>query len=430
MKTTDLLTFFHPKKSTGSGWTFPLRQGDSLVAQFWVFTRGDVDLSRFANTTASTREELDALYKNLRDVIQPRGGLVVYAHDHNNVVKIQLSRVAASGYVPPGSMLRIKLFGDAQFETIKGNADLETGDHLLLPVSEDAEAQLSAFREDLKGLPSDQESSVLNVIRRPSLDWRIERIERTLSLSPATQAEQQRSRERKTSFLERLYDLVMRPIPIGPALVGVLLLSAGILYAHGRFAPAPNEDPDKALTSSSPGDPGETPPEQPAEPAPPTVETVKPTPGDLQASLDALFKALDASGDRSVKKFYESHFKGHQREAFKSSGISWGITKLQALQLGLVDKNHLMLNTTSAQTDAKNFYRDPQNIAALEKDKNALALLAYTWCQQSGRAEFPSTDVDSRTLSIPIGRTCADLKPEDAVPGLNALTDRVKSQPK
>jgi hypothetical protein len=318
-------------------------------------------------------------------------------------------------------MLRLTLCGDAQLEDIKSNADLMIGDHLVLPVNNEAEGRLTALRDNLKGLPSDLESSVLNIIRRPSLEWRLDRIESRLSMPPATRAEQQRSRVQNGTFLDRLYDLVMRQVPIGPAFAAALLLTAGTLFAYDKFF-----HPAGAVEASS-KDPGAL-PAAPAPHAPPPPPPAKPEPTEAEASLADLFKSLEMSEEPHIHGLYATHFKGHQEEAFKNSNVSWGITKLQALELGLVGKSNPIMGDVSAGPKTEKIYRDEGNLSILRNHQNAVDLLAYTWCQSTNTPALPVTSTYKEPL--PLKGTCDDVKPEDAVLGLEALTDWVKKQKK
>jgi len=381
---TDLLTFFQPEESSGTAATFSVDVDKEIAIEVWMFSREKIDLSRFARTAVSSEEDWKNFHQELQASLQPGGGFLVYAQAHNDGVKAQIFRKEAPGYQPPNRMLRLTLCGDAQFEEIKNNVDLRVGDHLVLPVNGQAEGRLTALRDDLKGLPSDLESSVLNIIRRPSLEWRLDRIERTLSLPQATQADQRKCQARQSSFMERLYDFVMWKVPIGPV-VGALLLMAGTLLAYDKFfhAASATEAPVKESKV-----PQVNPTPHPSPPSPPPP--VKPAPKDLKASLDALFKSLETSGDPHIHGLYTTHFKGHREDALKVQNVSWGITKLQTMELGFLEKKSPVVNDVSAWTNTEKIYRDNnENFDTLKRDQNAVDLLAYTWCQQSGAPSLP-----------------------------------------
>jgi hypothetical protein len=424
MKTTDLLTFFQPEESSGTASTFSVQASDGPEIEVWVFAREKVNLARFANSTVSSDEERKNLHQEIQGALQAGGGLLVYARPHNEVVKVQLFRVEIPGYVPPKRMLRLSLSGDAQFETITGNADLEVGDHLLIPVSRDAEARLNALRDDLKGLPSDLESSVLNVIRRPSLEWRIERIERALSMPAATQAERQRSRTRKLTFPGRLYDLVMRPIPIGPAVGVALLLMAGSLFAYDRLAARggnlPPETPPAAET-----------PHTPPAPSPKSPEDSQVKAGDTKPALDALFAALEGSKNKALQTLYGSHFKGHQEDPFgDTSPVVWGIAKLEALRNGLINESDPLLAGADRQAGIKALYSGQKGKGTLT-DPETLSLLAWSSCRKFRKAELPATNAEPKAaLPFATAPACNQWRSEDVVPRLETLTDWVSQQKK
>ncbi|HEX4960921.1 MAG TPA: hypothetical protein VF173_08790 [Thermoanaerobaculia bacterium] len=428
MKTTDLLTFFQPGKSDGTTWTFPLRNNDGLVAQIWVFSRSDEDLSRFANAAASTEEEFRSLLKELQGVVQPRGGIVLYAYDHNGLIRASPYLVGTQGYALPQRLLRLSPAGEPSFENITDPIDLDVGDHLVIPVSKDAEARLKAFHQDVKDLPSDLQSSVFNVIRRPSLEWRIERIERTLSLKPATRFDQQRSQARKGKALDRFFHLFMRPIPIGPAVAAALLLMAGSVFAYEKLSDYRNEKGTPISETPSPNSPTPTP--TPVKPQ--STPASNPSSKELDGTLSELRSAVEKSKRPAIQKLYSSHLKNpwHFWQAGKATSTFWGMAKLQALQLKLLGDDDSMLANPAAQTSVKNLYGKPANSDVLIGNDKALNLLGWVACQGSKKPEFPATESDPKPLPLPINRACTDLKPDDAIPGLEALTEWVNEQKK
>lgn len=424
MKNSDLLTFFQPGEPAGTTWTFAVQVGDGIFNEVWMFARGKVELSQLAATSVPSEEDYKNLLKEILAAIQPEGGILVYARTHNDVDRVQTVRVESPGYALPKQVLRLGPSGDARFEDISSSTDLEVGDHLLLPVSAEAERRLRSLSQDLKGLPPDLESSVLNIIRRPSLEWRIQRIERTLSVPPATRAEQQRRRVGKGAWWEKLRGIIIRPIPAWTAVVAALLLMVGTLFAYESFHPLNQVSKKKAEMETTPGT------VTVKKPTPEPKETPKIEPEDLKASLDNLFKALSTADDQSVRGLYESHFKDHQKDALKSPDVSWGITKLQALELGFIDKNHpqFRLSDRLAWSDTEKVYRDERNLSILKENTDAVDLLAYTWCQQTNAPNLPVTPKYKDPL--PLKGACGDVKPDDAVPGLEALTDWVNKQKK
>jgi hypothetical protein len=428
--TTDLLTFFHPGKPAGTAWTFPVRSGGTPPIEIWVFTPGTTDLSRFAVADVSSEESYKRLLADIHALLQQSGGIVIRAQAHNDVVRAKLTRVEASGYTAPRSMLRLSAVGDPRFEEISEVVDLKVGEHLLVPVSQAAEERLRSFYDDLKGLPTDLETSILNVLRRPSLEWRIERIEKILSLPPATQTEWQRSRIRNETFLEKLLRIFMWRIPAGPV-AAALLLTVGSMAAFGKFTAADaRQEQGQEHTEEAGGnrEKSKGASSQAADKRDENKIKLSAAEDPLQKSVDELFVALKAKGEGDLKSLYTSHFQGHQRDFFsKSSPGIWGIAKLQALRWSLLVNDNATLTKVDHQAQVKEAYASPTARSALEADKSAARLLAWSLCQAYGKAEMPATNTEPReALQVPADQECKELKREDAVPGLEALTDWVK----
>lgn len=425
--TTDLLTFFHPGESAGMAWTFPVRFGSAPPIEIWVFTPGRADLSQFAAATVSSEESYKRLLEELHSMLQQSGGILIRAQAHNDVVRTKLTRVETEGYTAPRSLLRLSAVGDPRFEEISDLIDLKLGEHLIVPVCAAAEAKLHALREDLKGLPTDLESSVLNVLRRPSLEWRLDRIERVLSLPPATQSEWQRSQIRKETFLQKLGRLFMWRIPAGPV-AAALLLVAGSVAAYDKLSGADvHREQEKESADLAPA--GSPDPEATASPKASESES-----GDeedvLEEPLGDLFSALQATSDQDITTLFTSHFAGHEKDFFSSAspGI-WGIAKLQALKWQLLQTGEGTLSNVKLQARVKEIYANDSN-KRLEQDKSAARLLAWGFCQQpSAKAEMPKTATEPKeALTLLRDKDCDDLKPEDAVAGLEDLTAWVKQQ--
>jgi len=426
MKTNDLLSFFQSKQSAGTSRTFPLHNSDGLVAQIWVFSPSAENLSRLANATASTEEEFRSLLKDLQRMVQPYGGIVFYAYDHNGMTRINTYVAEAKGYALPKQLLRLSPAGEPKFENITDPIDLEVGDHLIVPISKDAEARLKDFHQNVDGLPRDLQSSVYNAIRRPSLEWRIDRIERKLLLPPATQIEWQRSSAGKKTHLDRLYGLVMQQIPIGPAAFVALALMAGTLYTHDkvkeRYEKSLSKSSIVTQTSDAPSVPDPVSREGDQDAYPSEANDTKP-------ALDALFTALKGSQSKTLQDLYASHFQNHQEEPFgDSSPVFWGIAKLEALRLRLIEDRNPILKEVDLNAPVKAIYRSRAGRKELQ-DATVLNLLAWGSCRQFRRAEMPETEtVPKEAFSLQTGHACDQWKAEDVVPGLKALTDWVNTQ--
>jgi len=422
--TTDLITFFHPDGSTGKDWTFSLQLGNGETTEFWVFDRGgNADFSSFSARKVSSDKEIDRVANEVRTLIQESGGFYSYALDHNGVLRCRLVPIEAPGYAPPKQVLRLSPAAAARFEDITGKADLAVGDHLVVPISATAEKRLGDFCRDLDGFPADLKALVLNVIRRPSLEWRIHRIERTLkNLPPATQAEQQREQGRSGKFLNRLRRAIMRPIPLGPAIAAMLLLAGGTLFASHKLSSAKEEGNDPAPTSATPSPENQSDKDPQSSPQSPSAEA-----GEKADALKDLFEALKGSDDRSpLKKLYNSHFQGHDQAPFNgSSPVVWGIAKLEAAQLGFLPMNNSLFGPPLDQAGVKKIYTQ-KGTAALKNHKESKDLLVWSFCKAFGKPELNDKADDPKPLALDKNIDCGNLESTMAEPGLKDLTDWVK----
>lgn len=420
--TTDLITFFHPDGSTGEDWTFSSQLEDAAAAEVWVFDRsGKADFSRFAAMKFPSKRELEG---EVLTQIQQSGGIYFCAYNHNGVIRGDMVKIECQGYAPPKRMLRLSPAAGTRFEDIAGRMDFAPGDHLVVPVSATAEKRLQDFCDDLDGFPADLQSLILNVIRRPSLEWRIHRLERTLSGLPvASQAAQQKERGQRGDFLDKLYDAVMWKIPIGPAIAALLVLFISVVAYYEYFAQGGgqaaaaekiNEDTEPEVSESLAG--GE---DTPAEGTPQEDTDSQ----SLEESLKGLYTALQASKNADLKNLYEKHFSGQTN----ATTAGWGMAKLQALQLGVIKPNDTILSRSDNPTAVNTLY-EQKALSAVREDDDSLSLLAWSCCKYFGKAELKGT-ATKEALPLENDLNCGNLNKTDALSGLETLTDWVEQQP-
>lgn len=419
--TTDLLTLFQPKDCVGTAWTFPLQIDGNSLLEAWVFVAGKADPPHFSPGAVTTEDEGKRLIKNLQGLIQQRGGILIQSRAHNEVVKTQMIQVKTPQYTPPRQLLRLSPASRPHFEKITGSEDLEIGEHFVIPVSAEAEDRLRVLCKELNGLPTDMESSILNLIRRPSLEWRMDRIERTLSLPPANWADQQRERAKRGDFLDKLHRAVMWRIPIGPVIAALLLLTSTVAaydkyFAHEEQATDARKTDEKTDSNIQASSTAKT-------VSPVADAQVKDAASDsLEESLEDLYTALGASRNDDIQKLYTTHF---MNQSANSQTLGWGMAKLQALQLGILTTNDSLLGSPQNLTGVKNVYNQ-KGIAALKDHEDSRNLLAWASCRAFGRPELPKTEKDPNPVPFDEKGDCEDIKPEDAEPGLESLINWVK----
>jgi hypothetical protein len=426
---TDLLTFFSPRESRGGIiQIFTVEIGKGPEIEILVYSPERVDLSRPAAFSVASDKDYLALVNEIKALLAPGGGILAELQSHNGLTRTALTIFKSLGFKSPQKMLRLSPAGSPRFETIPESVDVPMGDHLVVPVTAEAEERLASFYEKLHGFPADLESSILNVIRRPSLEWRIERIERVLNRPAATWKEEQRSRARGGTFLEKLLRIVMRPIPVGPAIAAALLLTAGTLAAYDNLFDSGEKPKETEATPkvSNANTAAASTQENGEDPDP--EEQEEPVHKDVDKSLGNLFTALQEN--RELEKLYKSHFDTHQDKPFEdSSPVALGIAKLQAVQLGLIKNDDAMLADQQLQAGTKSIYASDAGNKALAKNENTLELLAWSSCQRFGKPELPKTNTAPKAALIwATGRDCNHLKIENAAAGLDTLTDWVKDQ--
>lgn len=439
---TDLLTFFSVKRSRDVIRIYEVGPPGNPDTQVLVYSPEKVDLpSQTAKGMLSDGEYKDFL-KEIRTNLAPRGGMIAQVSSHNGFVQAVFFPVKAQGYTPPSRMLRLGPASSPRFEELPQKADLPVGDHLVVPVSAEAETRLEVFHEVVDGFPSDLALSILNVIRRPSLEWRIERLEKHARQAPATWVEEQRSSGRRETFLEKLYRWLMWRLPVGAvagAVAVTLLLANGAVAGYHRLF---GDEPETEGADETPGGTGfETPASPPANTPPRRPDPAEQPPAgsggngptapaegeaNVPSPLNELFKTLAASENEAIKTLYEKHLADPQGQI-----PGWGLAKLEALHLGIIDPDDPVLSDPTEWTAVKDIYRSERGKEALASKKEASALLAWGSCTYFGKPELPATKNNTNPpLAFGTESDCRKLNLEDVRVGYQDLTDWVKEQKK
>jgi hypothetical protein len=155
--------------------------GDALT---WFFSPGDEkthtrvsqngELAYYSSSDVSLFPE--APREKLLEALERSGGLLV--EPRNGLLCFQIFDGGGS-YRPPNCGLLLSLAGEPKPVAL-APFELRVGDRLLLPVDEDSQSRLMYFYQTLDNLPPDHKWNVLHALRRPSLELRVERIEREI----------------------------------------------------------------------------------------------------------------------------------------------------------------------------------------------------------------------------------------------------------
>jgi hypothetical protein len=224
---SDFVTFFFPGNRRGKRGTIV---EDAAGNGIPLYVDGDVSKG---NST-------------LEDGYRRYGGVGVAMNPAGSRAQVNTKRGTGS-YQPPDEILRLSIDQQPKWINVDSEFDVGLGDHLLVPVDKKSQQVLSEFCKNLEYLPADCEINVLNAIRRPSLELRVARLERTAKFGP----QEERGREtapadRDQSWWGRLRNRFFRPIGpkwLMPLLLTVLAFAAGIFVRP--FLPFQNPAEEK-----------------------------------------------------------------------------------------------------------------------------------------------------------------------------------------
>ena len=189
------------------------------------------------------------------------GGLIAVSRPTPEGMAVAISCAAGNGYAPPAEMLLLPSVGAPQFVAL-GEIVLAAGARLILPTSQVAEAELRQLRQVLRGLPPDLESLMLDVLRRPSLEDRMDRIEQDLA---ALQGHRDRSAKgvgttrREKILIAVCSALLLTTLALAwfrwgdPAFVQRQGSRGGAAVEAGPAAPAAGGSPARAAVAAVPG---------------------------------------------------------------------------------------------------------------------------------------------------------------------------------
>jgi len=282
----DLLTFFRNRKQDG-GREWRIEDGDvQLYFHSRTYLEGSAYLRElppgvsFATYRAQIAEAIG----------QAGGGLLVEAKPAYEGWSLDITPVTAAegeAYRPPPTVFSIEQGGELGEIPLKPEAStrlsLPAHAHLIVPVDLDAEEHFRSFRVHFSSwFPQDFESSMLNLLKRPSLDLRLERLERAYE----RQAAQGPAGFSLGKLLEGGGQTHWVWGGLGAA-AGVLLTMLALgRPGHDQAPPtdtqAFNKEPEAAQAAAG----------KPAEPAPAPPPQPEPTPPD-PAQTRALVQALE-----------------------------------------------------------------------------------------------------------------------------------------
>jgi hypothetical protein len=234
---SDFVTFFGPRDHNG------------LVAyQQQVESR-----SWFAYSVGDPSNAVDA---DLVKVLQQQGGVIVQIDAQAaGAPKMIVGTWKGVGYEPPVALLVLHIDRGPEWLELKAGTreiTLETGDHVMLPLDRNCQQTLENLRQNLEYLPLDYEMTILNVLRRPSLEWRVSRLERAIrSGRPASDAPVSGTEAKASGGRLRWNNLNVFRLTV--VFLLILLVAAGyfLLTPHSPGAPKQEQRMGTATRISS-----------------------------------------------------------------------------------------------------------------------------------------------------------------------------------
>lgn len=169
---SELATFFrHRREDPGA--TYHNRwKTEKGVQEISVYCRKAVG-STFFKPEESPRD-LSAY----QEAVKSRGGGIIVMSIGDGVSKtIELRRVGANNYQLPQRFLMLPPGRPPFFCELDGSHKVSAASHLIVPADAEAEQRLQHFYDQLPWFSPDFEALVLNAIRKPSVDSRLDDLE-------------------------------------------------------------------------------------------------------------------------------------------------------------------------------------------------------------------------------------------------------------
>lgn len=446
------VTFFRDRSAGGETYRFDVGW-QAHVRRFHVYSRRRLEGRKLKNRDAKGKDEANDVLSDLRSLLADKGGIVAIVTEEREPQgsrRLNVFPVSAKGDDPPQNFGVLRPGYPLVFEAVsEKEIKLHPGSHVLVPVDAQAEEQLDGLRRHLAFLPADLEALVLNALRKPSLDSRLERLEaKVFPREAAGGGDGGRGWLRASAA--RLRSPLARAAVLGTLSVLLLLLAGGgYLYWRHR------QSQSGSLTSENPSETSPTAVVDPATGAvsePVTPERTAPS-DDSAETWRQLFAAAEQSRDPRIAKVYGQHFLPSGERLLVAGGLAqllgekgqsdakrdearqvmWGVVKLAAMRLaGEQALPSGFLETTDPQpwTVSKEALRllDTQGLLA---EPWANSLLAFLLCEAVDGTvpQIPATQNGAdASFVLSTGSVCADASPATAVLGAAELTGFVQIQ--
>lgn len=440
----EIATFFRPRgKDAGATYHFSTTTEKGVHYEFSVYCRKFVQLKGL-NLEETPRDwNANTYHDKLRNAVKGcGGGIIVKASGDGASRMLEVEHIGSGN--PPSRYALLAPGRPAYLHPIADKQNVPAASHAIVPVDEDSERRLVTFVEQLPWFSPDFEALVLNAIRRPSLDSRLDNVEAQLFGETAEAARNEANARGWARFRIRMEKLLSKSSTYGFAAAGVLVIlgaaNAWILYDLNSRIPTSaviSAGGNKKLAVET----TETSNSNPAD-APGTATS--PLVGATQQLLKEINKKKATD---KIKTLYESHFQGFADKQSLSDGdiekwfetqpspdgsdsrpLLWGLIKLQTLKTNprQSDINYLQ---GAGKRSASKVILDNMRVK-LGEDRVGQRLIAALSCrlgyENTQTPTLPKSD-SSEALNLMPGTQCSDLTDEDIIKGLTQLTEFVKT---
>lgn len=406
----DIATFFYPRN-----------QQDVVAVVIPLPPTGTIIVCGKGATSVpdpSPEEPLAAYQSRLKEAMK-QGGLVL-VWDGTVPCKVDLIVIENPSYSPPAEVLRMRVFGSPKWLKAKNcTIELSAGEHLLIPANQACYNQLQEFFKQLEYLPVDYTTSFLNLIRRPSLEWRIARLERRLPSAPPPQlitpvaeaGESNKTEERKPpGWWKRSYDI---PLFIIVPYAALLLMLMG-LTAWSLLLPRTAAAPRVARQAEA----------APVDRTERQEATGSLYPHEAELAVVDLLEAMKTSRQPGVRTLYEHHDLEHPADRRSRRKLALAMVKLVLL-------NKQKLQTDDADLTAPDHLEKTRQTLD-STDQGGLApkgrqMLGYLTCEAFQRPGLPpmGTDPESPIYEVQCGQT----DPQQVIEAIKYYTTWAKAAP-
>ena len=432
-------------------------------------------------------KDYDLFFEDLKRAIKEAGGCLAVTR---NAAKggriIVVDVVSGPGYKPPKSAVKLDPVYPPKRVDFKGAViELTPGAHLILPAHGEAEQQLMSFLGNLTWLSGDMQALVLNGMRRPSLDSRVERLE--AAVNPEKSGAPGVREKGLRGALVWAKDLASKPAPRGPVIAfailmmlivnAVLLRTVIDLASRGESTIAqksgqPNggggNDSDNgnggaggdSTNGGSSGDEnGNTNGGSSNNPGTDSEGSNSGNgsggsggaEGPFSSTISSFYNKLRGRGDNEpLKKLYDKQFRDYSgtdwtevaaKAALGNKAFAWGLIKVQGLKIasaksGVISgfEDAFFESPTRAVTATNKFFsklrEEESTKGPLAADQAGLRMVAVLVCEmnykESGLGVLPKGSTESAFVVLEDVR-CEDLQMNDVLAGINGLAGFVET---